>query len=93
MAVDETTNGPSERKPEDRQQAQQPGGDFIALEDSGAVRTVPEWAFEDAVFSRAGNDLLIEAPDGAVWVVKGYYNNGFRPELQSLTGETLTHRR
>ncbi|MBT6095155.1 MAG: hypothetical protein HOH04_09745, partial [Rhodospirillaceae bacterium] len=54
------------------------------------VRTVPEWAFEDAAFTRHGNDLVIEAADGGVWVVSGYYVNGARPDLQSLTGETLS---
>ena len=90
MAVEDTDNGPSERKPEDRQQSQQTGGEITALEDSGTVRTVPDWAFDDAVFARAGNDLVIEAADGGVWVVKGYYVNGFRPDLQSFSGQTLT---
>lgn len=64
---------------------------YGAVESAGAGVTVPEATLLfTGDFSRAGSDLMLTGPDGAKFVVAGYFNTDNPPALLSPEGAMLT---
>ena len=58
---------------------------------SGAVVTLPEgFSLGDAQFQVSGFDLIAIAPDGAEFVIHGFYLGGQRPSLLGADGTQLS---
>jgi len=51
---------------------------------------VPDWVDSSSLMSRSGYDLIIESPDGQVFVVSGYFSSSDVPSLETLSGKEFS---
>ncbi len=75
---------------EENQNSQQSQTEIISADQQGPVQVPSDDFISDAEITRDGQDLILEAPDGSVVVVEGYFNADPAPMIVAPDGSALT---